>query len=440
MNSRNSVLALLISCSVFFGCTGSNVNFNPNDVEILHHNEDELTQVIIYDVFTPPVASRIYAYTSLAQYEAVKYIDPSAPSFTAKLNGFAPMPAPDANKKYNFILAGTKAFCTVAYNIKIFSVDTLKKYEDSIYALYKNALPQDVYDNSMALGDTIGKTVLKRAAKDMYKETRGMPKYLGSEDDGKWRPTAPDYSDGVEPFWNKILSMSLDSASQFRPGPPPAFSKDTSSAFYQMIKEVYTVNKNLSDSQKTVALFWDDNPFTVQHSGHLMFANKKITPGGHWMGITAIACRKTNADAVKTAEAYALTACALLDGFISCWDAKYTFEYVRPITQIDLWIDKGWSPFLQTPPFPEYTAGHATISGSASAVLTHLFGDNFAFHDTSDSAYIGMTRDFSSFTQAGKEAALSRLYGGIHYHNSINVGFEKGQLVGDNLWKRLGLQ
>ncbi|MEP6844917.1 MAG: vanadium-dependent haloperoxidase [Panacibacter sp.] len=410
-----------------------------NDTEVLHMNEDQLTQIIIYDVFSPPVAARIYAYTSLASYEAIRYSKPGYVSIAEKLNGFGPMPAPEKDQQYNYTLAATKAFCTVAYNVRIFSDTVLHRYEDSIENVFKEQLPQDVYKRSVAFGDTVGKTVLMRAKKDMYKETRGMEKYLGSDADGKWQPTSPDYFDGTEPYWWMIKPFALDTCSQFRPAPPFVFSKDSTSNFYKMVKEVYTVNKNLTDSQKNIASYWDDNPFVVQHAGHLMFANKKITPGGHWMGITAIACRKTNADAVKTAQAYCLTSAALLDGFISCWDAKYSYEYVRPITLINSWLDRDWNAFLQTPPFPEYTAGHATISGAASTALTHEFGEIFSFHDNSDSAYIGMTRDFTSFKQAAAEASVSRLYGGIHFKPSLDTSLVRGAMVGENLIKKINL-
>lgn len=432
-------IQVLLCCGLLFGCKEKK-DIKINDVDVLHQNQDELTQIIIYDVFSPPVASRIYAYTSLASYEAIRFSKPGTPSIAEKLNGFKTMPQPEKDKQYNYTLAATKAFCTVAFNIRIFSDTVLHRYEDSLENVFKEAIPQDVYDRSIAFGDTIAKTILMRAKKDMYKETRGMSKYLGSDADGKWQPTPPDYFDGTEPYWKMIKPFSLDTCSQFRPAPPFAYSKDTNSAFYKMVKEVYTVNKNLSDSQKTIAYYWDDNPFVMQHSGHLMFANKKITPGGHWMGIAAIASKQTNADAVKTAEAYCLTAISLLDAFISCWDSKFTFEYVRPVTEIEKQIEKDWVPLLQTPPFPEYTAGHATISGSASTVLSALFGDNFSFHDNSDSAYIGMVRDFTSFKQAAAEASISRLYGGIHYHASLDTSLIHGTMVGDNLLKKVGLK
>jgi hypothetical protein len=428
----------VLTTVIFFSC-GKTTPKIINDADVIHSNINQLTEIIIYDVFTPPVAARIYAYTSLAAYEAIRFSNPDYASVAEKLNGFSTMPQPEKGKQYNFTLAATKAFCTVAFNVRIFSDTVLHKYEDSILLVFKESVPQDVYDRSVDFGKNVGTTVLARAGKDMYKETRGMSKYLGSDANGKWQPTPPDYFDGVEPYYRLIKPFALDTSSQFRPLPPPAYNKDTSSFFYAMVKEVYTVNQTLSEEQKTIAYYWDDNPFVMQHSGHLMFANKKITPGGHWMGIATIASRKTNADAVKTALAYCLTSAALLDAFISCWDAKYFYEYVRPITLINGWIKREWNSYLQTPPFPEYTSGHSTISGASAEVLTSLFGDNFSFHDNSDSAYIGMTRDFTSFKQAAAEASISRLYGGIHYKLSLDSGLARGGMVGKNLLLKTGV-
>lgn len=438
MNKK--IFSFLIAALAFFCGCKTETAFDGNNTEMLHQDEEMLTQTIIYDIFSPPVASRIYAYTSLAQYEAVKFMQPGAASIAQHLNGFAPIPQPEKGKEYNYILAAVKAFTTTAYNVRIFSDSLLRHYEDSVYAGYKTILSAEVFERSVAFGDTIAKTILARAKKDMYKETRGMPKYLGSDAEGKWRPTAPDYFDGAEPWWSKIKPLSLDTNSAFRPRPPLPFNKDSNSAFYAMVKEVYDIDNNLSSEQQTIARYWDDNPFVIEHSGHLMFGNKKITPGGHWMGITAIACHKTNAGTVKTAQAYTLTAISLLDAFISCWDAKYVYEYVRPITLINEWFEKGWDAFLQTPPFPEYTSGHSTISGAASETLTVLFGDNFSFHDNSDSAYIGMTRDFSSFRQAASEASVSRLYGGIHYRPSLDTGLVCGRIISNHLMQKLSMK
>jgi hypothetical protein len=435
---RYKGLAVLFGVFVMASCQHKPKIALLNDADVLHNNEDQLTQVIIYDVFTPPVAARIYGYTALASYEAMRYADPKYNSIITQLKEFGAPPAPEKGKKYNFTLAATKAFFTVAHKVT-FSVDTLKKYEDKVYAMYKDNLDDSTYNRSVDFGEKIGNLILKRANVDDYPQTRGKPKYLGENGPAKWRPTPPDYMDGVEFCWGDMHVLAVDNSKQFSPGPPPPYSEDPNSAYVKQYMEVYNTNKALTKEQKDIATFWDDNPFVVQHNGHLMFADKKITPGGHWIGITTIACKQTHADAVKTAAAYALTSIALFDSFICCWEVKYNYSYARPVTNINEKVDHNWLPLLQTPPFPEYTAGHSTISAASAKVLTHLFGDNFAFQDTSDLHYIGMQRHFGSFIQASDETAQSRFYGGIHYLNSSLVGAVQGKQIGDFIWNKIKL-
>jgi hypothetical protein len=408
------------------------------DEDVLHQNEYALTQVIIYDVFTPPVASRIYGYTSLASYEAMRFADPKYNSIMTQLKGFGIPPEPQKGKKYNFALAATKAFFTVAHKVT-FSIDSLIKYENKVYAMYKDNLDDSTYQRSLAFGEQIGKVVLKRAMVDNYPQTRAKPKYLGDNGPAKWRPTPPDYMDGVEFCWGTMKEFVIDSSAEFSPPAPPAYSDDKNSPFVKQYLEVYNQNKNLTKEQIEIAKFWDDNPFVIEHNGHLMFANKKITPGGHWIGITTIACKQSKASAVKTAQAYALTSIALFDSFIACWEVKYHYSYARPVTNIEEKVDHYWLPLLQTPPFPEYTAGHSTISAASATVLTHEFGDNFAFQDTSDLHYIGLQRHFTSFNKAADETAMSRFYGGIHYLNSSLAGEKQGHQIGDLIWNKLKL-
>ena len=406
------------------------------DQNILHQNMEQLTQVIIQDIFSPPVSSRIYCYTSLAAYEAIKFDDPLYNPLTDRLNGFAAMPVPEKDKKYNFLLAATKAFFTVAQKIT-FSKDSLLKYQNTLYPQFEALLEKETFDRSLKFGDSIGNKILERTTIDQYKETRGMPKFLGSNDPGKWRPTPPDYLDAAEPSWSKIKPLLLDSATQIKCPAPPVYNENKNSAFYKTANEVYAITTNLTDEQRAIAKYWDDNPFVIEHSGHLMFGNKKITPVGHWIGITTIACKKTNADAVKTAQAYALTSIAMFDVIISCWETKYSYNHIRPITFINEFIDRNWQPFLQTPPFPEHSSGHSGISASAATVLTSIFGDNFGFEDTSDLKYIGMKRTFQSFMQAADEASISRVYGGIHYRTGVDAGAVQGREVGQNIIEKL---
>lgn len=404
------------------------------DQNILHRNMDQLTQVIIHDMFPPPNASRIYAYASLAAYEAARFTQPGYTSVTARLHGFKAMPEPEAGKAYNYLLAASNAFFTVAENIT-FSKDSMQGYKKALFADFQSLLDKETYERSLKFGEQIGANIMARAKTDNYKETRGMPKFLGSNEKGQWRPTPPDYNDAAEPSWCKMKTLLLDSCSQMRCPPPPPYSEDKNSAFYRTTDEVYTIVKNLTDEQKTIARYWDDNPFVTEHAGHLMYGNKKITPVGHWIGITAIAAQQKGADAAKTAEAYALTSTAIYDGFISCWHDKFVYNNVRPITVINELIDHDWQPFLQTPAFPEHASGHSVISAAASTVLTDLFGE-FPFEDTSDFAYIGMKRKFTSFKQAAAEASISRVYGGIHYRTGVDAGAVQGTAVGELVARR----
>lgn len=155
------------------------------------------------------------------------------------------------------------------------------------------------------------------------------------------------------------------------------------------------------------------------------------------MNITHVASVKAGADFVRAAEAYALVSIALMDGFISCWDEKYATRVIRPETYINQYIDEDWVPVLQTPPFPEYTSGHSVISSAAAVTLTHVFGDNFSFVDSTEVEFGLPARTFTSFKHASEEAAISRLYGGIHYRPAIDHGYWEGSQVGELIVSRL---
>jgi membrane-associated phospholipid phosphatase len=160
-----------------------------------------------------------------------------------------------------------------------------------------------------------------------------------------------------------------------------------------------------------------------------MFQDKKMTPGGHWMAITRKACRDKRFDMVASAKAYVYIAIGLYDAFISCWYEKFRSVRIRPQTAIQRLIEEQWFSYIQTPPFPEYTSGHSTVSASAAEMLTHIFGDNHAFTDSSELEYNLPVRSFSSFRQAALEASISRVYGGIHYRSGCENGNLQGKQV-----------
>ena len=430
MKTKNRFFILLTAVLVCYSCGQSSQPANLNNHTIQHECVHRLTHVIVYDIFTPPVASRIYAYCNLAYYEAVRFSDEKAVSIASGLKGFESFPLPEKNKTYNFTLAAVKSFYKTAKALT-FSKDSLSITEKEILEKFKSGLSSAVYKNSIALGDTIAVIILKRAANDNYKITRGMPRYSVFKEPGLWQQTPPDYADAVEPNWRLIKPLLLDSAAQFKPPTPPPFNLNKQSDYYKQLEEVYKISKRLNPEQDTIAYYWDDNPFVTEHKGHLSYATKKTTPGGHWMGIAAILSKKNNADEIFIAKTYALTSAAIFDGFISCWDEKYRSKTVRPVTVIRETIDATWSPLLQTPPFPEYTSGHSVITAAAATVLSSLFGNNFSFVDTTEMEYLGMKRSFNSIQEAADEAGISRLYGGIHYRAAIEEGKKQGIKVGN---------
>jgi hypothetical protein len=243
--------------------------------------------------------------------------------------------------------------------------------------------------------------------------------------------------DAVEPHWNKIRPFAIDSAGQFKPQKPTEFSADKTSQFYKEAMEVRDTGVNLTEEQRQIASFWDCNPFVMNVKGHVMFATKKISPGGHWMNITHVICSMRKADMAQSAEAYMRVAVSLVDGFISCWDEKYRSKLIRPETYINQYIDENWVPLLQTPPFPEYTSGHSVISSSAAVALTNLFGENVAFTDSTEVEFGLAVRNFTSFEQASQEAAVSRMYGGIHYKPACDNGMVQGKAIGSYIVQKI---
>lgn len=409
----------------------------PLSADPLHRAQNALTGVIVHDIFAPPVASRIYLYANIAAYEAALPAQKSYISLSHSIPAFPNMTWKVKKSSIHYELASVYAFMTTAKRF-IFSEDMLTDSLERILKHFGNVDPA-VQTASIRFGQMVADRIIAWADKDGYQETRKLRRYNLIKSEGKWLPTAPGYMAAVEPHWSRMRPVALDSGSECKPIPPPAFSIDKESFFYQQAQDVYTVHKNITKEQKETALFWDCNPFFLNVQGHLNFATKKLSPGGHWMSIAGIAARKRGANLQTAAAAYVATAIALYDGFISCWDEKYRSNLVRPETYINAYMDEQWRPLLQTPPFPEYTSGHSVISTAAALVLTQFFGDHFEFDDYTETAYGLPVRRFASFHHAAEEAAISRLYGGIHYRAAIENGQIQGQKVGAKVLSKIRL-
>lgn len=424
-------LAIIMSVSA---CKPNQEDYSAkgDDPELYHKSVALLTEVIIHDIFKPPVASRIYVYANLAGYEALVPGYPEYQSLGGSLKGFTTPTAPDSDKKYCFPLASTRAFLKVARNLT-FSANFFDEYEKDFYKKYEQmGIPDEIIENSIAYGDSVAAHVMRYSAKDFYKQTRGV-RFTVTNKPGTWVPTPPAYADACEPEWNKIRPFTMDSVTQFIPIRPPQWSTDKNSKFWKETREVYDIGKNLTEEQKRIAWFWDDNPFVMNVVGHVMFANKKMTPGGHWLAINETASKTTKASFEKSVEGYLLGSIALFDAFISCWDEKYRSNKIRPETVINSDIDPKWRPYLQTPPFPEYTSGHSTISAAAAEVLSFVHGDNVAFTDSTEFKHGHGVMSFKSFREAAEMAGISRVYGGIHYRSGCDEGLRCGINIGKNV-------
>jgi hypothetical protein len=426
-----NILLLISIAFLAFSCNENKpIKPTTTDVEYLHQAQKKLTDLIITDIFTPPVASRVYVYPLLAAYEAGKFSEKDAASITAQLKGFGAMPMPENGKNYNFTIAAIKALCTTSKKV-IFSTKEIDAFEEKTLGELKIGLAEDVFNNSVSFGDSVANTVIKRLNSDNYKETRGMERFeVKANNTGRWVPTLPDYADAVEPHWAKMKTFLLDTAAQFRPIAPPQYSEVKSSPFWKELTEVYDISKTVVEERENIMVFWDDNPFVSRTKGHLMFQDKKMTPGGHWLAICQSFLKDKKVGFYASLRAYTMTSLAIYEGFLSCWEAKYYYASVRPETVISDKIDKQWHPLLVTPPFPSYTSGHSTVSAAAAETLTALFGDNQAYTDETEKEYGLPVRSFKSFREAAKEASISRVYAGIHFRSDCEKGNEQGVKVG----------
>jgi PAP2 superfamily len=423
------------------GCSTGNKDYakSMSDPMLYWKTVKKLNDVVLENIFSPPVASRNYVYANIAAYEAMRPGDARFATLSGVIKHMPAMPAPDSNKKYCFPYSALVAFCKVGDNVTFSHavmedyIEDLKKYADSV------GMPNEVQKNSLEFADSVAATITRWSKGDKYLITRGAERYTVMPDsEYRWVPTPPAYSDALEPKWGEIRLMIIDSASAIKVPAPPKFDmKDKNSLFYQEMLRVKNAGDSLTEEQKHMADFWDDIPFHNNVVGHVMYGTKKFSPPGHWMNINGIAAQQAKADFGQTVYGYMASSVALFDAFICCWHEKYTYNTVRPETMINKYIDANWRPHIETPPFPEYTCGHSTISAAAAEVLTSVYGDNFAYTDSSENAFGIKSRSFKSFRQAAEENIWGRFYGGIHLHNSCIVSNKAGREIGTIVAERL---
>jgi PAP2 superfamily len=249
--------------------------------------------------------------------------------------------------------------------------------------------------HGFAIGRRIGEEIVDRAKTDGSNVVWTGTVPVGP---GLWVPTPPGFLPPLEPLAGTWRTWNLASGSQLRPEPPPAFGSDV---FVAELDEVYAVSQALTDEQKRIADFWADGAGTV-------------TPPGHWNAIALELVGSDGRSELETARLFATLNTAQADAFIACWDAKFTYWSLRPITAIRALVDADWSSYIVTPPFPSYVSGHSTTSGAAATVLSSFF-----------------PRSADELSAMAEEAALSRLYGGIHFTSDNDAGLELGRRVAE---------
>ena len=413
-----------------------------HDPQLFSNTVHELNNVVMGNNFPPMIAARNYTYGAIAAYEIIAAGYPKKyRSLAGQLHGLIEVAKPADNTAIDFELAALLAYIKVGEAVT-FPEGSMQLYKDSVLIRARDkGLPKNIEMASQVFADSVSETIIRWSKKDNYAQTRSAEKYTVKDEPGRWVPTPPMYAQAAEPHWMEIRTMAIDSATQFLPPPPIPFDiTDKKSKYYQQVMAIKNATDSLTDEQKHIAEFWDDNPFKLNVSGHVMFATKKFSPSGHWMSVIGIAAKTAKSDYSATVFAYARTSIALFDAFVECWQVKYTYNTVRPETVINKYIDPNWRPYLQTPGFPEYTCGHSTISSAAAEALTDIYGDHFAYTDSTELEFGIQNRSFTSFREAALENNSARFYGGIHFHPSCIVSTDQGKKIGDYVTGKLKMK
>jgi hypothetical protein len=372
--------------------------------------------------FSPPVASRAFGYAGVALFLAVAPGLGGRRSLAGRLNGLTAPPRP-VRRPYHWSTVASGALASILRAMfpatPAENRAEIDQLERDLARKARAMLPPGVYRRSVKRGADVARHVFEWSKLDGGHEAflRNFPPYTPPSGPGLWEPTPPGFLPALQPYWGDNRPFLLSSAEACPTAPPPAYSEHPDSPFYREAYECYASVRRLRPDQEAIARFWSDDPGAT------------ATPPGHWISILTQVVRARDLPLGSAAEAYAKVGIAVADAFIACWRTKYRFNLLRPVTYIRRVIDPNWTPLLITPPFPEYTSGHSVQSGAVATVLTDLFGD-VAFTDRTHVRRGLPPRSFGSFTDAANEAAISRLYGGIHFRAACERGYEQGICVG----------
>jgi hypothetical protein len=431
-------MALIMAISIVSCSSGDDVSvIEPEtaatyDAEVVVEWYDLIATLTTETVgYTPPVAARAFGYTGVALYEAVQYGMPDKVSLSGKITDYDPIISNINDKDIYWPLV---ANATMAEMTKYFYNNATPERYQAILELEARfndearvTISAQAFENSIALSRHVTNQVITYSLNDggHNAQFRNFPlDYNPPTGPEFWVPTAPNFLPALQPYWGSNRPFLETNIENTQPVAPPVYSTDPNSTFYERAMEVYNTVNNITSEEIIIAEFWSDDPVTT------------ATPPGHSISILNQLLSSNDANLAESAEAFAKLGIAISDAFVSCWKTKYETNYLRPITYIRNNIDANWDTILETPPFPEYTSGHSVQSGALAELMTDLYGDDYNFTDSTheDRTDIdGTPRSYNSFYEMANEAALSRLYGGIHYDEAIFLGLEQGYAIGRNV-------
>jgi hypothetical protein len=378
--------------------------------------------------FSPTVASRAFGYAGVTLYESIVPGMSGYRTLAGQLNALGELPAPSADVDYHWEIVANSALATITRHLFAHASDENKAriaaLEQEFAERLEGETDPDVFARSVTQGRVVADAIFIWSLSDGGYNgdlTSFDQDYVPPSGAGLWLPTPRTDADpqpALQPYWGNNRPFILSSGDECAPLAPPEYSEEPASAFYTEALEVYETSQNLTPEQIEIANYWADNP------------GQTATPPGHSISITSQILRGQQASLALAAESYARVGIALADSFIACWHVKYQYNLLRPITYIQSAINPDWTPLITTPPFPEYPSGHSVQSAATAEVLTDLFGENFAFVDQTYELRGFTSRRFASFSGFSEEAAISRLYGGIHYRSAIEQGLEQGRCIG----------
>ena len=377
---------------------------------------------------TPPIAARSFGYAGVALYESLVGEMPFNHSLAGQLNGLTLIPQRQYGNSYSAIPTANAALARIIrdlfQNASSENLNRIDSLEAANNTLHSGQFSQQIIERSRNYGRAVADAVFNWSLSDGGNRAylNNFPAdYIPPIGADKWVPTLPLFQHAMLPYWGNNRPMVFaNNSGPTDPPAPPSFSTSPGSAFYAAAYEVYNTSLQLSAEEKKIALYWADGGGT-------------FTPPGHNMAITLQMIRNYNLNLYQAAILLAKVGIAENDAAIVCWRAKYEMNLLRPVSFIQAYINSSWVPLIGTPPFPSYTSGHSSFSGAAAAILSSEIGDHISFTDSSKISYGFAPRSFKNFNEAAQEAAISRLYAGIHYAFDNVNGFNCGQLVALNV-------